>query len=107
MLSKSILLPMVAACLASSVLGASESCDAAFTQRYREDSRFLDSLRLDKPAQARVFALDGSEFTAGQVWWMKGRLRLVDRACARGQQTEAMRLLSEVEELRRSRKHTS
>jgi hypothetical protein len=86
-------------CLGSQVLRASESCDPDLARQYRESLRIADSLRPDKPGEARVFAVDGSEFTAGQVQWMKGRLRLVEEACAHGDQATAQRLLRDVQEL--------
>jgi hypothetical protein len=50
----------------------------------------------------RVFALDGSEFTAGQARWMQGRLHKVEEACVRGDQVRAVQLLAEVQELLKS-----
>jgi ATP-dependent protease HslVU (ClpYQ) peptidase subunit len=72
--------------------------------------RIVDSLRPDKTGQARVFAADGSEFTAGQVLWMKGQLRKVAALCATGaagDQAEATRLLAQVRELIRSHQRNS
>jgi hypothetical protein len=86
-------------CLGAQGLRASEGCDPGVSQEYRECLRIADSLRPDKPGEARVFAADGSEFTAGQAQWMKGRLRLVAEACAHGDQAEAQRLLQEVQRL--------
>jgi hypothetical protein len=94
-----IVIPVAAAWLASSVACASAGCDTAFTQTFHECLRVVDSLRPDKRGQARVYASDGSEFTAGQAQWMQGHLRLVDKACARGDQAEATRLLAPVQAL--------
>jgi hypothetical protein len=102
-----IVIPLAVAWLASSAVCASEGCDAAFIQAFHECVRVVDSLRPDKSGQARVFAADGSEFTAGQAQWMQGQLRLIDRACARGDQTEATRLLSAVQDLLKSHERTS
>jgi hypothetical protein len=55
----------------------------------------------------RVFASDGSEFNAGQAQWMKGRLRAVERACARGDQAEAAKILADVQELLKSHRRAS
>ena len=98
----------VALCAASLVLGvaaqAQEPCNSA-SQQYKECVRLVDSLRPDKGGQARVFAADGSEFTAGQALWMRGQLRKVARLCASGlpaEQEEAGRILAEVHELLQS-----
>ena len=85
---------------------ATEGCDASFTQRYHESERIVGSLRQDKGGQARVFAVDGSEFTAGQARWMLGQLHRVKEACMRGDQEQAARLLAEVQELLKSH-HTA
>jgi len=82
------------------------SCDASFTEQYHDRARIVDSLRPDKGGQARVFALDGSEFTAGQARWMQGRLHKVEEACVRGEQVRAAQLLAEVQELLKSHHKT-
>ena len=81
---------------------AGSPCDGPSEQQYRECVRLVDSLRPDKAGQARVFAVDGSEFTAGQAQWMRGQLRKVERLCASAapaDQAEAERVLAEVREL--------
>jgi hypothetical protein len=40
-------------------------------------------VRPEKPGQARVYASDGSEFTAGQSQWMHGQVNRIGRACSR------------------------
>ncbi len=47
----------------------------------------------------RVFASDGSEFTAGQALWMKGQLRSVLQACVRGDESSAASSLHGVTDL--------
>jgi hypothetical protein len=84
---------------AVSLSQAAKSCDASFTEQYHDRARIVDSLRPDKGGQARVFALDGSEFTAGQARWMQGQLHKVEEACVRGDQVRAAQLLAEVQEL--------
>jgi hypothetical protein len=74
-------------------------CDEKLTNALHECQRIVDSLRADKAGQMRVFASDGSEFTAGQAQWMKGQLRLIAKACADGDATDAARRLSDVQEL--------
>jgi hypothetical protein len=68
---------------------AHPNCSATLTQQYASADRTVGSLRPDKPAQMRVFARDGSEYTAGEALWMKGQLRSFLRACARGDGTAA------------------
>jgi hypothetical protein len=88
---------------AVSLSHAAVGCDASsFTEQYHNGVRIVDSLRPDKGGQARVFAVDGSEFTAGQARWMQGQLHKVEEACVRGDQTRAAQLLAEVQELLRS-----
>lgn len=96
---KKILVPLAVACIGSPVLHAGESCEAELTRKLRDSEHIVAVLRPEKPAQMRVFAADGSEFTAGQVMWMKGQLRLVEHACARGDEAHAARLLTEVRDL--------
>ena len=91
-------------------LGAAVShagaCDKSQPE-YRNSVRLVDSLRPDKAGQMRVFAADGSEFNAGQVQWMKARLREVDSLCARGtpaDEARAGKLLQDVRELLDSHK---
>lgn len=84
---------------------AATPCDGTSSSQYRDCVRMVDSLRLDKAGQARVFAADGSEFTAGQALWMKGQLRKVARLCASGtasSQAEAARVLADVGALLKS-----
>jgi hypothetical protein len=76
-------------------------CDKSQPE-YLNSVRLVDSLRPDKAGQMRVFAADGSEFNAGQVQWMKARLREVDSLCAHATQadeTRAAKILQDVREL--------
>jgi hypothetical protein len=100
-------LPVMVACLVSSGVFASESCDPAFTRTFHDCVRIVDSLRPEKAGQMRVFASDGSEFNAGQAQWMKGRLHAVEIACARGDQAEAAKILAQVQELLKSHQRAS
>jgi hypothetical protein len=79
--------------------GLSLACDAAFSRSLEPQQRLSDSLRIDKPGLARVFAADGSEFTAGQALWLKGRLRALQAACARGSPIDAAAALGAVRDL--------
>jgi hypothetical protein len=80
---------------------AEGACDTS-QERNRDSVRLVDSLRPEKPGQMRVFAADGAQFNAGQVQWLKGQLRKVDRLCARrapGDEAEAAKALAGVTEL--------
>jgi hypothetical protein len=70
-----------------------------------QSERIVGSLHPDKPGQMRVFASDGSEFTAGQAQWMKGQLRLSARDFADGDAAEASRRLAEVRQLLNEHHH--
>ena len=85
-----------------SLAHAAEGCDASFTTQYHDSMRIVESLRPDKGGQARVFAVEGSEFTAGQAHWMQGQLHKVEEACARGDKARAAQLLATVQELLKS-----
>ena len=82
------------------------ACDRNEPQ-YLDSVRLVDSLRPDKAGQMRVFAADGSEYNAGQVQWMKARLRKWDELCTRGSpadEVRAAKLLQDVRELLDSHK---
>jgi hypothetical protein len=84
---------------------AGTGCDNTLLARYRQSAPIVDSLRPDKGGQARVFAADGSVFTAGQAQWMQGQLRRFQRLCTQAStadQAEAARVLAAVEELLKS-----
>ena len=86
---------------------AAEACDASFAEQYRDSLRIVDSLRADKGGQARVFAADGSEFTAGQTHWMRGQLHKVEDACGHGDQVHAAEMLRQVQELLKAHRRVS
>jgi hypothetical protein len=74
-------------------------CDAKLTSQLEQCERIIGSLRPDKAGQMRVFASDGSEFTAGQAQWMKEQLRLVTQSCADGDAQQANLRLAQVQQL--------
>jgi hypothetical protein len=79
-------------------------------QQYRHCAQLVDSLRPEKSGQARVFASDGSEFTAGQALWMQGQMRKIERMCSLGTsqgQAEASAALTAVQDLLRSHQRAS
>src|ERR1039458_6816779 len=68
---KLFVLSSVALMLASTAYAAGAAgCDDSLTTSLQECQRIVGSLRADKAGQMRVFASDGSEFTAGQAQWM-------------------------------------
>ena len=98
---KNIMSASLLSLLASTAFAAS-LCNGPADRQYRDCVRMVDSLRPQKPGQARVYAADGSEFTAGQVQWMRGQLRKAARLCATGNprdQDEAARVLTEIQSL--------
>jgi hypothetical protein len=105
--SKKFLIPLAVLCVGSPVLHASEPCQTEFTTKWHDCAHIVDWLRPEKAGQVRVFASDGSEFTAGQVLWMKGQLRLVGQACARGDQADAAQRLTGVQDLVKSHRRAS
>jgi hypothetical protein len=95
---------------AAAAAQAGTLCELESTQQYRDCVRIVDSLRPDKGGQSRVFAPDGSEFTAGQALWMQAQMRKVARLCVSANpsdQAEAVRLLSEVTDLLKSHHRNS
>jgi hypothetical protein len=82
-------------------------CDDKLTASLHECQRIVGSLRPDKAGQMRVFASDGSEFTAGQAQWMKGQLAQVAKACDHGNVDEASKRLAEVQQLLSEHHHAA
>ena len=85
--------------LVSNAYAAGSACDDTLSNSLHQCERIVGSLRPDKAGQMRVFAFDGSEFTAGQAQWMKGQLKLVVEACDHGDSAEANRVLTEVQRM--------
>ena len=101
---------LVAVALLLAATAQAETLCGMSTQQYKDCVRLVDSLRPDKGGQARVFATDGSEFTAAQALWMQGQLRRVTHLCATGRaedQAEAARIIEEVSGLLRSHRRES
>ncbi len=80
----------------------SAGCDPEFTDSLNRAIHFVDSIRTDKPGVARVYATDGSEFTAGQVLWMKGQLRTIQHACTHSPLADSTERLGAVQGLIRA-----
>jgi hypothetical protein len=68
---------------------AHAGCSLALTYDIVSAERVVDSLRPDKAGQARVFAYDGTVYTAGEAQWMKAQLREVLSACAQNDDQRA------------------
>jgi hypothetical protein len=93
---------LATACLLASSLSHA-NCSPTFTERFSSAQRMVDSLRPDKPAQVRVAAFDGSEYTAGQAQWMKGQLRSALQSCTHSDEASAAATLQGVTDLLNSR----
>jgi hypothetical protein len=99
MSNKLVTLWAIGTLITSGICTASTACDEKLSAALHACEQIVGSLRPDKAAQMRVFAPDGSEFTAGQAQWMKAQLNLITKACADGDSVEANRRLTEVQQL--------
>jgi hypothetical protein len=109
-MSSRVVIHALTALLAAWAAVAEGACDAASMQQYRDYLQIVSQLRPDKAGQQRVFARDGSEFTAGQAIWMQHQLRKVERLCAHNtpaDQAEATKILAEVHQLLKSHQRSS
>lgn len=59
----------------------------------------VQSLQLDKPGVARVYARDGTQFTGPEALWLKAQLRALESACRRGDRPDAGTHLARLREL--------
>jgi hypothetical protein len=84
---------------------AHANCSPTLIEQFASAERIVDSLRPDKPGQIRVIASDGSEYTAGEVLWMKGQMRSVLQACEQGHETSAASTLHGVTDLLNAHHH--
>ena len=90
---------LYASLLASATAQADIPCDSTLSASIHQTQRVVDSIRVDKPGLARVYAANGSEFTAGQALWMKARMREVEATCARGADDTAAQRLAPIQAL--------
>ncbi len=74
-------------------------CDDKLMDTLQHLQLVVGTLRPDKAGQMRVFASDGSEYTAEQAQWMRRQLALVAKACIDGDADDAARRLAEVQQL--------
>jgi hypothetical protein len=96
------ILTSVAMLLCAYRTDAHAGCSRALTASFVSAERLVDSLRPEKAGIARVFAFDGSEYTAGEAIWMKGKLRAVLADCLHNDEARAFPDLEEVLRLMRS-----
>jgi hypothetical protein len=82
---------------------AHATCRRGLTYDIIRAERVVDSLRPEKSGQARVFAYDGTVYTAGEAQWMKAQLHAVLTACAQNDDQRAAPLLENVLGLLRTR----
>ena len=82
------------------------ACSLALTEQIASVEWIVGSLRPDKAGQMRVFASDGSEFTAGQAQWMTGQLRGIQRECTKRDDQSAAAQLQSVQELLKAHRRT-
>jgi hypothetical protein len=75
---------------------AHAECSPSLMSQLVHAQRIIDSLRPDKAGQMRTYAIDGSEYTAGQALWLKAQLRATVRACAEGNEASAAARLRDV-----------
>ena len=78
---------------------ADTRCDSTMATSIHAAQLIVDSIRVDKPGLARVYAADGSEFTAGQALWMKGQMTDIEKACANGNQSSAAERLTAIQDV--------
>ncbi len=76
---------------------AHADCSQTLMKRVAHAQRIIDSLGPDKAGQMRTYAIDGSEYTAGQALWLKGQLRAILHACAEGNDASAAARLRAVD----------
>jgi hypothetical protein len=74
-------------------------CSPALSQQILGAERIIDSLRPDKSGQMRVFAVDGSQFTAAQAAWLKEQLRAALRSCHQEDEAGAAATLHDLTDL--------
>jgi len=77
------------------------SCDDKLIAALQACERIVGSLRTDKAGQGRLFAPDGTEFTADQAAWLRDQLSAIVEECGGGDSSDAERRLAEVQQLLR------
>jgi len=64
--------------------------ESTLAKSLREMEHVANSLHMDKPAQARVFAFDGTEYTSAEALWIKAHVRAARRALAGNDMKDAI-----------------
>jgi hypothetical protein len=73
-------------------------CDPALLSSMRDAERLVGTMRADKPGQARVFAADGSEYSAALARWLAAELRAAEENCREGKFAAAREHVSAVQD---------
>jgi hypothetical protein len=81
------------ALLSHTVLAASPT-ETTLAKSLHESERLVDSLRMDKPSQMRVYAFDGCEYTSAEALWLKAHVHAARRALANNKASDARRELN-------------
>jgi hypothetical protein len=92
-------LAVVVALLGWSAAGAEEGCRGEFDRSLEHYIHVVDSLRLDKPGQAHVYARDGLEFTPAEAYWLQGQIREIETSCSLHAAADALQRLERARRL--------
>ena len=68
--------------------------DSSLAKSLRETERLVDSLRMDKPSQMRVYAFDGTEYSSSEALWLKAHVEAARKALAANNTSDAKRELN-------------
>jgi len=98
-----VVLAVVVSLFGWSASGAEEDCRSGLDRALGRYTNVVESLRLDKPGQAHVYAPNGLEFTPAETFWLKGQLREADASCTLHHSSDALRHLELVRRLIDSR----
>jgi hypothetical protein len=98
-MSTTLISAVASFCLMATSTVVHAGCNPVLTEQLVRAERIVDSLRPDKAGQMRVFAVDGSVFTAAEALWMRGQMRAVLRACAQGDDASAASILRGITDL--------
>ena len=89
---KRLLLISTIALLSNAAVAA--PIDSTLAKSLRETERLVSSLHMDKPAQMRVYAFDGTEYTSTEALWLKAHVQAARKALASNNTADAARELN-------------
>jgi hypothetical protein len=89
---KRLLIISTIALLSNAALAA--PAESTLAKSLRESERFVNSLRMDKPSQMRVYAFDGTEYTSSEALWLKAHVEAARKALASNNANGAARELN-------------